>query len=863
MKVKISLLLGIAALLLFTQCSKEFDTYYDRPSYLEDPIYQELDALGNFSLYLQAVDRTLHANVLKGAGLYTCFAPNDSTFRLWLNQNHYASVAAIPQKDVEDLVAYTLVYNKYVAENLGASMVSRVWTPGTAYKYKTTYYPMLERDFWNGDSIWVVNSNLADGVSYSGKTNIIQNNKYLPILTPAYFNASSPMLSPQDYLTFYPGSNWCGTDSTTALANVGPASIIGDEHLAENGVFYEVNRVIPPIPTIKDFLAKDSLSSKFWGVINYQLPNQGLMYFKNYEEVPAISDQYKLIYPNKGINKVYIRIYTGFGVNPVAEQYNGEGVSLDVTQEGASTIFVPNNTALQNYFDNKVLKYYHKNIDEAPYQLINAFMNAQVVSSLVWPSYFKDAKNSTGEYLAGKAGASTTLDDFGVTEKIMASNGIIYKTNKVIKSRYFESTYTEIFTNPLYNFLSLAFNSYFTGTTGLQEQLMKCPLNGYVSERNTVILYNDALLKADGFSWNQVTSVFNHSALSEANAATRMRRLINNATFLGYKDTIGAYVNKGADLTTANLAATGLGSYDGWQFRVTNNGEMVRFKANKMQMVGDIDESNYNVSPIVESKVTLTPVEESSNGHVFLADKLLKYSRRNTPLVPADSQYTDRSLWYYIQLAKKENSEVSKFVDLVQKVMKTTSTSDELLGVKAANFYTILMPNNTAMATALSQGLYPASIDPDNDAKGADKALRFVLSHFIIGRVFPDDNLPIIYPYSPLSEDPARQICPTMLSITNESMGLTNEKTQVVAYKYALSGTTYQLRFYATDIKRGNTVLVQGNPSLNAGAASHLIVSRTKITARAANDYKVTRSNRMACRAVIHEVNGYFNFVDK
>ena len=280
-------------------------------------------------------------------------------------------------------------------------------------------------------------------------------------------------------------------------------------------------------------------------------------------------------------------------------------------------------------------------------------------------------------------------------------------------------------------------------------------------------------------------------------------------------------------------------------------------------MVGDVDESNYNVSPIVESKVTLTPVETAPNGNVLMADRLLKYSRRSTPLTPADSQYTDRSLWYYIQLAGKENAEVSKFVDLVKKVMKTTSSSDELIGVKAANYYTILMPNNTAMTTALGQGLYPANIDPENDAKGADKALRFVLSHFVIGKVFPDDNLPIIYPFSPLSEDPTRQICPTMLAITNEKWGLTNVKTQVVAYKYPLSATTFQLRFYATDIKLGNTVVVQGNPSLNAGANSHQIVSRTKITARPANDYKVTRSNRMACRAVIHEINGYFNFVDK
>lgn len=855
MKVKISLLLGITALLMFTQCSKEFDTYYDRPAYLENPIYQELKALGNFSLYLQAVDRTLHAQVLKGAGLYTCFAPNDATFQLWLDEKNYASIADIPQKEVEDLVSYSLVYNKYTAENLGSALISKVWTPGTAYKYKTTFYPMLERDVWNGDSIWVVDANVQGNVSYNAKTNIVQNNKYLPVLTANYFNASSPSLSPQDYLTFFPGSVWCGTDPNNALANVGPASIIGGQHLAENGVFYEINKVIPLIPTISDYLEADTLNSDFWALVNYQLPDNGMMYFKNYLEVAAISDQYKLIFPDRNIDKVYIRTYSGMGVDPVAERYNGEGASPDVTQEGGNTIFVPTNAALQDYFSRKVLKYYPSGLSQVPMPVITTFMNAQVTASLVWPSYFYMEKNTTGEYLAGSAGTSMTLEDFGVTEKLMASNGIIYKTSQVIKSRWFESVYTEIFTNPNYSFLNLAFNLYYTGAMGMQEELMKCTLNGYENERHTVILYDDALLKADGFVFNQITNIFNHPTLGDANGATRLRRLINNGIFLGYRDTIAGNVYKGADLTPAVLAGTGLGSYDNWQFRVTNNGEMVRFKQNTMQMVGDVDESTSTVT----SQIVLTPVEETTNGHVFKANRLMKYSRTTTTTV--DSMYADRSLWYYLQLARKENPDVKSFVDLVEKMMKST-TSEDLLGVKASNFYTVLMPNNTAMNAAKNAGLYPSIIDPETDPKGTDKALRFVQSHFLVGRVFPDDNIPIIYPFSRLSDDPTQQVCPTLLTITSDRLGLVNEKTQVVAYKYyAGIGTTYSLRFFGKDIKVGNNVKVQGNPAFSLGPNSHLTVSRSRITSRA--DYKVTRSNRMACKAVLHEVNTYLNFVDK
>jgi len=849
MKVKISLLLCISVLLTFTQCSKEFDTYYDRPSYLEQPIYQELKAMGNFSLYLQAADRTLHAKVLQGAGLYTCFAPNDSTFQKWMTENNYTSVASIPQQVVDDVVAYSLVYNKYFSENLGSAMVSKLWRPGLAYKYKTTYYPMLQRDTYDGDSVWVVDGNLKTGYSYSTKTYIIQNNKYLPVYTPNFFNASSPALIPSDYESFYPGSVWCGNDSTPTLANVGPASILGQQHLAENGVFYEVNRVITPIPTMSNYLKSDSTTSDFWNLINFKLPNITASYYKTFSELSTITDQYRLIYPQKSLDHVYIRNYLGFGFSPVSDSYGEAGSSLDVSQEGGYTMFVPTNTAFKSFLDSKIYKYY-PSLDMVPVPVMTELLKAQVVTSLVWPSSFPSRTNMNGEFLTGSARDKSSIDAFGVTDKIMASNGIIYKTNRLIKSRWFESTYSEIFLNPNYIFSNMAFNKYYSGSSGMQEQLMKCTLNGYENERNTVILYKDDLLKADGFYYDEIYSVFKHtgSGLNDANAATRLRRLINNALFFGYLDTLGGVVYKGADLTPAVLASKGLSSYNYWNYRITNNGEIVRFKENKMQATCDVDEN---------TQVTLTPVEEVSNGHVFSADRMLKYSPRET--VTGDSAFIDRPLWYYLNKARTENPEVKSFVDLVEQVMKSL-TSSELLGVKAANYYTVLMPNNSAMLRAKNAGLYPTTINAGSDPAGVDKALRFLQCHFLVGKIFADDNLPIMYPFSPLAENAEEQVCQTLLSITNDKLGLVNEKVQVMAYKQKLSATTNYLKFYALDLKRGNSVLVKGSPALSAGVNNHLNVSRAKLTAAPANDYTKTRSNRMACKAVLHEVNNYLNF---
>jgi uncharacterized surface protein with fasciclin (FAS1) repeats len=854
MKVKVPLLLCLLTLLVFTRCAKDIDSYYDRPAWLEDPIYQELEANGNFKLYLQAVDRTLHASVLKGAGLYTCFAPNDAAFQAWMNEKGYANVAGIPQNVVDALVSYSLVYSKYEAANLGSSLVSNLWTAGLAYKYKSNYYPMLTKEEYNGDSVWVFDANIYGGYMISSKTDLSGNYKYLPVFTNSYMNSSSPALTSQDYQAFYPNSSWA---SDQGLGNVGPASIIGGQHLAENGLYYETDKVVDPIPNMYNVLKSDADCSEFFKLMNYKVSG-GTYYYRFLSEYKSLTEQLKLIYPEKNIDKVYLRGYYGFGFDPVVESYSGEGSGSDVTQEGANTLFVPSNEAVLNFVNSKLLKYY-SSLDQVPNEAITVFLASQVCESMVWPSYFTLKKNILGEYLCGLADKGPDLDAFGVTDKVMASNGIMYKINNIIKSRYFESVYTEIFLNPAYNYLNLAYSLYYTGETGTREMLMRCPLNGYKAERNTVLLFKDKLLKDDGFTYNLVDTKFNHSVLTDDAAAARMKRILNNHIFFGYVDTFDVNIaegtygkntvvvkNIGADLKASDFASTGLSGYDGWNFRVTNNGEMIRFKNNVVQAIGNIEMNN---------SANLELVEESSNGHVFKLDRMLQYSDRSSSKA-LDTAYMDHSLWYYLDQARTENPNVKLFVDLVEKVMKTSTTSDALLGIKTSNFYTVLMPTNTAMSKALSAGLYPANIDNEADPAGSDKALRFLQGHFLVGQVFADDNLPIIYPFSPMSDNPTSKVCPTLLAISSDKLELTNEKTQVVAYKLKISNS-YYLRFYAKNITRGNKVLVTGNPALSVGANNHLTVNRTKVTGT-----NNLRSNRMACKAVLHEVNNYLYFVD-
>jgi hypothetical protein len=81
-----SLLIIPVLLILFLSgsCSKNFDHYYQRPSWLEKNALEVLEKKGNFNHYLKLVDRTLYSKVLRGSGHYTFFAPNDQAFEAWI-----------------------------------------------------------------------------------------------------------------------------------------------------------------------------------------------------------------------------------------------------------------------------------------------------------------------------------------------------------------------------------------------------------------------------------------------------------------------------------------------------------------------------------------------------------------------------------------------------------------------------------------------------------------------------------------------------------------------------------------------------------------------------------------------------------
>ena len=823
MKCKYFLYLILAVTLI--QCD-DADKYYDRPEWLEKPIYEVLEQEGRFSMYLQCVDKTEYKQVLKGAGLYTIFAPNNEAFTAFLAEKSYASIEAIPEEELNDLVAYSIVSSKWTSEHLADYLQERVYQTG-AFKRKTSSYALPYRDTEFNNN-WVFNQTQTNGISYyisNYEYRLAQNNyKFLPIFTAAYFNSFPTPLGASDYNMFFPNSVYNGK-------NVQAGTILKEDIIAENGIIYEVSTVSQPMKNMDEILRGSTSYAGFKDLLDHK-DNTGAFVFKRYTEASQEAlEMFRKLRPGEDIDNIYIKLYTSLAFSPLLENVYSESTNAYEPEKTGNTLFIPKNEALKNYIDNRLLKYYGT-LDKLPIEAVQILVNTHMTEGLVWPSLYKGYMASTGEYVNGRGSAGKGFEEGGIIDKKMASNGFVYMTDEVIKSRYFETVYSEIFLNPAHEWLDQAYVNFYLN--GLREDLMKSVLSGWISERFTMLNFSDDLLRQDGYGLNSTVSppAFTNTEMPSG-IDDRLKRLMRMHIFPGLK-------NSEVDSEVKSFATAPNMLYGGWGFLVNAYGDLVRYKNNKLQAAGNIEDGTY---------VTVTPVDETfNNGLVFNVDKMLQYSPRESHT--GEERWNELTLWKYLERAKIQNPGVSTFVNYVEACLKNPST-DELDGIKTENFYTILMVNNTAMNQAVTRGHLPslATIQAGDLAARA-KATQFLNAHILSGAVLPDDGLPYIYPVNAMS--PNLILMPTLNKITDEALGLTNATTRIEITK----SPTGLMNFMPQNVTLGTKILVSA--SFGLSAPTFFRVQRGPVTGSSIPDnYK---SNRIACKAVLHEVNNYFVF---
>src|SRR5690606_17765235 len=112
------ILLYYLPLLVFITSCENKDEYYERPANLEPPIYQQLQAKGNFTTFLALVEKADYKNTLSAAGYWTLFAPNAQAFTKYFAANGISGVDALDKATATKIVTYALVYNAFMTARL-------------------------------------------------------------------------------------------------------------------------------------------------------------------------------------------------------------------------------------------------------------------------------------------------------------------------------------------------------------------------------------------------------------------------------------------------------------------------------------------------------------------------------------------------------------------------------------------------------------------------------------------------------------------------------------------------------------------------------------------------------------------------
>jgi uncharacterized surface protein with fasciclin (FAS1) repeats len=775
------------------RCANDKDAYFERPTWLEPPIYDVLQKQGKFTNYLKCVDRTLYASTLKASGLSTVFAPNDEAFTKYLNGK---SVSDLSDSLVNQIVAYSIIRNNYSFDHL-SDVLSGGWDTITSIRKRTAYYEPIYQMNYQGNNVWVYD---MPGASVSIGTVVEQNYKYVPLyLSKVFEKGRTSSQAASDYSMFY-------TTPYTG-SNVQSASVVTKDMVAQNGVVHEVDQVLEPLPNLEKML-NDPDYSDFKALINMR-GRTGDPYFVTYQFNDILTKAFSTAMPDKNINAVYLKFYTGLPFTLSGERY---GVSIREAEQGGFTMFAPNNAAIQKFYTDKLRDYYPGGILTVPVEVLYYFINAQMINELVWPGDFKGSMNSLGEFFNGKGARGPEFDKTKYTKMAPASNGLFYGSSDYIKSRYFETVYTEILLNPTYSLLNTAFANYFAST--LKEELLRCELNGYTQENYTVLLPSDDLLRSDGFSWAWISGATydflnsnSGSTLGSFVASDRMKRLVRSHIFKRLKnDQVNCAITS---FTTDPSFAT---AYGGYSYAVNDYGDMIRYKDGKIQMLGNYDENDW---------ITATPYKTFINGQVFKIDKLLQYSRRNSaPTEP--EKYTTQALYVYLQNMATANSNISTFVSYLTLCLKGSESTD-LAGISADMTLTFFMPNNAAMSKAVKNGDLPAySVVASGNTAAIQKATKFILYHIVNGKEYVDDGLTYIMPNKEVISE---EVAPTLLKdiVDNTYLAISKDASGKLIVSTQAQSTGRNL---STSIKSATVARI--------------------------------RSNYFGSKAVLHEINDYF-----
>ncbi len=404
---------------------------YDDPPWLGGSSIETLEKRGNYTIFLRLMERADYADPIEKQ-LFTLFVPNDEAYEKYFASAGIASVEDLSDDEARQLFTLQVLRNprsrfyliyEYAWSELQtpkaeyASLFHRKETPSTSIPYKETvrYLP---------------GSQGKEYLIYTG-------NKNIPLFSQEFFYDYGGAEDGSDYTFMYPGSTWeAGYPSGMQGLNWHNAQVIPNPELPDelevrtaSGFIYFLDRVVPPMPSIEEYLIANQ--------DKYGLYYDLLQRFANYTG-QKVDEERNVLY-----RKTYDLVYD------LAEE-RSSSTNTAVPPQNMWAAFIPQDPILQEYLDNTVFKYY-SSIDSIPRVTLYYIVQTQLSRELVLKS-----KLAKGYFNAFGDATDLTPDD--LNSGYMCSNGVVYDTKKVLEPNVFTTVPGILFFDKNYSTLLSVMN---------------------------------------------------------------------------------------------------------------------------------------------------------------------------------------------------------------------------------------------------------------------------------------------------------------------------------------------------------------------------------------------------------------------
>lgn len=322
------LMIGILSLpWLFMSCKDNMDDHYAIPDWLKGSAYEVLLSEGDYSIFLEGIDKAGYKPIVNGKSILTVMAPNDSAFTVYLNDKGYAGISDMPEVELKKLIGFHLMYyafdwNKLVnfrpAEGDGATEEDKAQFAGYYFKHRTKSMDPVSREY---------NSILGDSVS------VYHFERFLPVFSYQMFQTKG-IDAASNYEYFFPNSTWTGGSTGFNVAN---ASVLNTSNvITDNGYVYFIDQVLEPLETIYTELKNNYEEYSIF----FDLYNSSSTYELDAEITRDFGDGEDL----------YLHSHSGL-LNIAYEWPTSNYAAIVDLSSVCYNIFAPSNTALTNFFD--------------------------------------------------------------------------------------------------------------------------------------------------------------------------------------------------------------------------------------------------------------------------------------------------------------------------------------------------------------------------------------------------------------------------------------------------------------------------------------------------------------------------------